>query len=99
MKKYPLKLSYTAKSAIWGGDLLARQWGKIGTGDNIAETWELSVRPKEMAKILNGETLSKILVCGGYSLLLCIWFLTGGSIFMTLMLGDYKPLLVGYDSV
>ena len=55
MKKYPLKLSYIAKSAIWGGQTLVREWQKRGTGENIAETWELSVRPKEMAVIENGE--------------------------------------------
>ena len=55
MKKYPLQVSYTAKSAIWGGQTLAKSWGKRGEGENIAETWELSVRPKEMATVLNGE--------------------------------------------
>lgn len=55
MKKYPLKLTYIAKPAIWGGSLLSREWGKISNDDNIAETWELSVREKEMAKITNGE--------------------------------------------
>lgn len=55
MKRYPLKLTYIAKSAIWGGSRLALEWGKQGDGDNIAETWELSVREKEMAYIENGE--------------------------------------------
>ena len=55
MKKYPLKVSYTPKSAIWAGSRLAAEWGKIGESERIAETWELSVRPKEMAVILNGE--------------------------------------------
>ncbi len=55
MKQYPLKISYIAKSAIWSGRRLAAEWGKIGESDRIAETWELSVRPKEMAVIQNGE--------------------------------------------
>ena len=55
MKKYPLRLEYIAKSAIWGGTRLADGWGKVGGGDNIAETWELSVRPGEMCRIRNGE--------------------------------------------
>ena len=55
MKKYPLKLSYISKSAIWGGTRLMEQWNKLPNGDCIAETWELSVRPKEMATVLNGD--------------------------------------------
>lgn len=55
MKRYPLRLTYIAKAAIWGGRRLALEWGKNGDGDNVAETWELSVREKEMAHILNGE--------------------------------------------
>ena len=55
MKKYPVQLSYIAKSAIWGGTRLAEDWGKTGEGDNIAEAWELSVREKEMSRVLNGE--------------------------------------------
>lgn len=69
MKKYPLKLSYISKSAIWGGTRLIHSWNKIPCGDCIAETWELSVRQKEMATVLNGDakgmTLqSYIEVCG-----------------------------------
>lgn len=55
MNKYPLKLSYTPKSAIWGGNRLSREWGKRSDDERIAETWELSVRPREMAMIQNGE--------------------------------------------
>ena len=55
MKKYPLRLDYIAKSAIWGGTRLERSWGKVSSGENIAETWELSVRPHEMCRIQNGE--------------------------------------------
>lgn len=55
MKKYPLRLDYIAKSAIWGGARLSERWNKRSDGENIAETWELSVRPKEMCSIQNGE--------------------------------------------
>ena len=55
MKKYPLKLTYISKSAIWGGSLLSSKWGKIADGDNIAESWELSVREREMARVTDGE--------------------------------------------
>ena len=70
MKKYPIKLTYTAKPAIWGGNTLSKNWGKTSNDDNIAETWELSVREKEMAKIINGEatglTLAEYFEAVGY---------------------------------
>ena len=77
MKKYPLKLNYISKSAIWGGDTLSNQWGKAVVGDNVAETWELTVRKNEMSKITNGEAagmtlaeyiglLGESVVSGGY---------------------------------
>ena len=55
MKRYPLKLTYIAKSAIWGGKKLMNDWGKESADDIIAETWELSVRRNEMARVTNGE--------------------------------------------
>lgn len=71
MKKYPLKLNYTAKSALWGGNTLSEKWNKVGNGDNVAETWELTVREKEMSKITNGEaegmTLREYFDAVGYS--------------------------------
>ena len=70
MKKYPIKLTYTAKPAIWGGKLLSEKWGKTSKDDNIAETWELSVREKEMASVMNGEaaglTLAEYFDAVGY---------------------------------
>ena len=70
MKKYPLKLTYTAKPAIWGGNTLSKNWGKVSKDDNIAETWELSVREKEMATVIGGEadglTLSEYFDAAGY---------------------------------
>lgn len=55
MKRYPVKLTYIAKNAIWGGKRLMNEWGKQSDDDAIAETWELSVREKEMATVLNGS--------------------------------------------
>ncbi|MBQ8849680.1 MAG: class I mannose-6-phosphate isomerase [Clostridia bacterium] len=87
MKKYPLRLSYTAKSAIWGGSSLSEKWGKVFDGDNIAETWELSVREREMAVILNGDaeglTLAEYFKKAGY-----------GCVSPTYGEGDRFPLLV-----
>lgn len=87
MKKYPLLLTYIAKSAIWGGNTLSEGWGKRGDGDNIAETWELSVREKEMAKIQNGEasglTLAEYFEAVGYD-----------AVSPSYKKGDRFPLLV-----
>lgn len=56
MKKlYPIKISYVAKSRIWGGENLTRMFGKENSGENIGETWELTVRSDEMSNIINGE--------------------------------------------
>lgn len=87
MKKYPLRLDYIPKSAIWGGTRLAEDWGKISEGKNIAETWELSVRPKEMCTIQNGE--AKGMTLGDY-------FETVGAdaVSPSYRLGSRFPLLV-----
>lgn len=55
MKRYPIKLTYISKNAIWGGKKLMNEWGKQSADDAIAETWELSVRDKEMATVASGE--------------------------------------------
>ena len=87
MKKYPLLLTYIAKSAIWGGSALSERWGKVSDGDNIAETWELSVREKEMDKIRNGEaaglTLAEYFEAVGYD-----------AVSPSYKKGDRFPLLV-----
>lgn len=57
----PQKLSYIAKSKIWGGAELIRRFGKKADGDNIGETWELSVRDDEMSIVENGEFASMTL--------------------------------------
>ena len=62
---YPLKLAPVAKSAIWGGQRLRRDWDKQSNLDAIAETWELTVRPNENNIIKNGpfegENLQNVL--------------------------------------
>lgn len=69
MLLYPLKLSYIAKNALWGGKKLLNEWNKQTDDETIAETWELSVRDNEMATIQNGEAAGMTLkeyisVCG-----------------------------------
>ncbi len=51
---YPLKLSCVPVNMIWGGSRLRDVFGKAGAGDKTGETWELSVREKQMCRIENG---------------------------------------------
>ena len=52
---YPVKISYVAKSRIWGGDMLEKRYFKKKDGGNIGETWELSVRGDEMSRVDTGD--------------------------------------------
>ena len=63
MKKlYPLFLSGVTKSPIWGGTRLPREWNKCAPdGASVGESWELTVREREMSSVQNG-TLSGITV-------------------------------------
>lgn len=62
---YPMKLTPVAKSAIWGGERLRRDWNKPSDLPVVAETWELTVREKENNTIQNGafcgEKLSNVI--------------------------------------
>ncbi len=55
MNRYPLKLSYTAKTALWAGKRLKDEFSKVSEFQTVSESWELSVRDDEMATILAGE--------------------------------------------
>ena len=53
--RYPLKLSYVLKERIWAGTTLSsEEWNKTGNLSNAGESWELSVRTKEMCCVSNG---------------------------------------------
>ncbi len=54
MEKYPLLLSACQKDIIWGGVKLKQKYGKNSSAENIAESWELTIRPDGMNTILNG---------------------------------------------
>ena len=56
MKKfYPLFLSGVTKSPIWGGTRLPREWNKCAPdGGTVGESWELTVREREMCIVQNG---------------------------------------------
>lgn len=60
---YPLKLSYVAKTALWGGRKLKDSYGKYYDGEKLAETWELSCRtPAECSMIENGDKAGMLLL-------------------------------------
>ena len=61
MNLYPLQLQYYAKTALWGGDTLKTEWGKVCDFDKLAETWELTVRPEVSNRILNGTLAGRSL--------------------------------------
>lgn len=53
---YPFLLTYITKSPIWGGTrLLTDRWGKTSSSSTVGESWELTVREKEMSAIRNGD--------------------------------------------
>lgn len=57
---YPLFLSGVTKSPIWGGTRLPREWNKCApVGETVGESWELTVRQKEMSVIQNGALAGK----------------------------------------
>ncbi len=58
MKKlYPLFLSGVTKSPIWGGTRLPCEWNKTSPGGGtVGESWELTVRKKEMSIVQNGSS-------------------------------------------
>lgn len=57
---YPLSLSGVTKSPIWGGDRLICEWNKSAPdSDTVGESWELTVRQKEMSTVKNGALAGK----------------------------------------
>ncbi len=54
MQYYPMKLKGITKSPIWGGTRLRETFGKLSDCETIGESWELTVREKEMCTVENG---------------------------------------------
>ena len=50
-----LKLGAITKKIIWGGERLAREYGKGENGEKIAESWELTSRADGVNTIIGGE--------------------------------------------
>ena len=55
-----LKLSPITKQIIWGGERLAREYGKGTPGEKIAESWELTSR-KDGVNTISGGTFDGML--------------------------------------
>ena len=87
MNRYPLFLQPIAKTALWGGDRLLRDWHKTSDGDTLAESWELSVRPKETCTVQNGEA-------AGLSLAEALLRMGGDAVSPAYAKGERFPLLV-----
>ena len=51
----PIKLKPEFKEIIWGGNRLKNEYNKVSDLNNIAESWELTVRPDGMNIIDGGE--------------------------------------------
>ena len=51
----PVKLNPIFKEIIWGGNRLKSEYNKKSDLNNIAESWELTVRPDGMNTIVGGE--------------------------------------------
>lgn len=51
----PLKLGMITKKIIWGGERLAREYGKGTPGEKIAESWELTDRADGVNAIVGGS--------------------------------------------
>ncbi len=51
----PIKLNPEFKEIIWGGNRLKNEYNKASNLNNIAESWELTVRPDGMNTINGGE--------------------------------------------
>ena len=70
MELYPMRLRPAVKEIIWGGDKLKKEYPKTAPFANIAESWELTVRPDGMNVIDNGVykdmPLGDYLEKGGY---------------------------------
>ncbi|MBQ7226504.1 MAG: class I mannose-6-phosphate isomerase [Clostridia bacterium] len=66
----PIKLAPVFKEIIWGGNRLKNEYNKQSELENIAESWELTVRDDGMNKIVGGEfdgyTLAEYIEKNGY---------------------------------
>ena len=86
--RYPLKLAFVPKTALWGGETLKENYGKACDCTPLAETWELSVREAENSMIENGPAAGMLL--GQY------FEDYGRALLGTRAVGDRFPLLIKF---
>ena len=55
MKRFPIKLNAISKQILWGGNRLRTEYNKKTDGENIAESWELTVRGDGMNTISDSD--------------------------------------------
>lgn len=58
---YPLTFEPIYKDYIWGGDRIAKVFGRDSTPEICAESWEITDRPEGMSVILGGPLAGKTL--------------------------------------
>ncbi len=67
----PIKLNPEFKEIIWGGNRLKKEYNKKSNLNNIAESWELTVRPDGMNTIadgtFDGNTMEEYIEKNGFS--------------------------------
>ena len=51
----PIKLGAVTKKIIWGGERLAKEYGKGTPGEKLAESWELAAHKDGVNVIIGGE--------------------------------------------
>lgn len=51
---YPLRLQPVYKDYLWGGDRIAREYGRQAPPGLVAESWEVADRPEGMSVVTNG---------------------------------------------
>ena len=56
-----LKLVPAYKDYLWGGDRLARAYGKSEAPSPLAETWELSLHPDGLTRLIDGTPITDFL--------------------------------------
>lgn len=83
----PLKLAPEFKEIIWGGNRLKSEYNKVSNLNNIAESWELTVRNDGMSTIVGGEF-------DGYSLEKYI--IEQGENVVSNIKQDFFPLLIKF---
>jgi mannose-6-phosphate isomerase len=65
---YPVRLRPVYKDYLWGGDRIARRYGRTGAPAVCAESWELCDRVESSSEVVNGplagQTLRRLLTEG-----------------------------------